>query len=117
MAEPTSASSAAAVAIASGTTGAILVALGITWPLLLWGCVGCIVGLSYAPTTGRVRAFALFGAASLLSAKGGAVGAIWAQYGQEAAQGIAAALGIVFHPLLAAIVAKLPEAVSRRLAP
>jgi hypothetical protein len=118
MTEPTSATTAVSLGIASGTAGAVLVGLGLSWPVLIWGSVGCIVGLSWAPATGRWRALSLFGAASLLSAKAGTMGAVlWFAASPEYAQGMSAGVGMVFHPLLSAVVAKIPEAVSRRLAP
>jgi uncharacterized membrane protein YhiD involved in acid resistance len=53
----------------------------------------------------------------MLSAKGGAVAAtIWFSGGVEHAQGIAAGLGIFFHPALSVIVNELPKIVSKRLA-
>lgn len=116
MAEPTSTSSGA-LALASGMAGAILVGLGISWALLTWGALGCIVGLSWAPKVGRARALSLFSASALLSAKGGAVLAVfWLHTGVDAAQGIAAGLGILFHPLLTAIVTHLPAAIAKRFA-
>jgi hypothetical protein len=119
MAEPvvSPAASAAAAGLSSGLIGALLVPLGLTWPLLLWAGLGCIVGLSWAPAVGRLRASALFGASAMLSAKGGAVAsALWWAASVDAAQGSAAVLGIVFHPLLTALVGALPAIISKRLA-
>jgi hypothetical protein len=112
MAEP-SASSAVALGIASGTAGAVLVGLGLSWPVLIWGSVGCIVGTLWAPATGRWRAISLFCAASMLSAKFGT----WFASNPDHAQAMSAGIGVVFHPLMSAIAAKIPEAVSRRFAP
>lgn len=118
MAEPVSpAASAVAAGLTSGLVGAILVPLGLTWPLVLWGACGCVVGLSWAPAVGRMRSAALFGAASLLSAKGGAVAsAVMWSASVDAAQGAAAVLGIVFHPALTALVGALPAFIQKRLA-
>lgn len=116
MAEPIT-PSAAAAGLSSGIVGAVLVGLGITWPAVIWGVCGCIVGLSWAPATGRLRAFALFGAASLLSAKAGAVGALlWFAGSDNVAGGLAAASGIIFHPSLAVVVNKLPDIITKRFA-
>lgn len=114
MAEPVSpAASAIAAGLSSGLVGALLIPLGLTWPLVLWGGLGCVVGLSWAPAVGRVRAAAMFGAASLLSAKGGAVASslMWSA-SVDAAQGAAALLGVVFHPLLTNLVGKLPDLIN-----
>ena len=116
MAEPSS-TSAAALGLSSGMVGAILLSLGISWPLLLWGVVGCVVGLSWAPAVGRIRAGALFFAAAMLSAKGGALMAAHMFSGShETAQGLAAAMGIVFHPALTATVNALPAIIAKRFA-
>lgn len=88
----------------------MLVPLGLTWPLVLWGSMGCIVGLSWAPAVGRVRAGALFAAASMLSAKGGAIAAYWWWSSSvDAAQGTAALLGVVFHPAVQWLVGNVGE--------
>jgi hypothetical protein len=53
----------------------------------------------------------------MLSAKGGAIAStIWFAGSSETAQGIAAGLGILFHPLLSIIVSELPKLVAKRLA-
>lgn len=117
MAEPTTTTSAGLLALASGIAGAMMLSLGITWALLIWSALGCIVGVTWAPVTSRSRAIILFIASAMLSAKGGAVSAtIWFNGGMEQAQGIAAGLGIFFHPVLSVIVNELPKIVSKRLA-
>lgn len=117
MAEPVSpTASAIAAGLSSGLVGAMLIPLGITWPLVAWGALGCIVGLSWAPAVGRLRAGALFAAAAMLSAKGGAVAsALWWAASVDVAQGLAAVFGVVFHPLLTAVVGALPAIVAKRL--
>jgi hypothetical protein len=116
MAEPT-ATTSGILALASGVAGAILLSLGISWSLLIWSALGCIVGVTWAPETGRIRAIALFASAAMLSAKGGAIAAgIWFAGSSETAQGIAAGLGILFHPALSVIVNELPKIVAKRLA-
>ena len=106
------AASAVAVGLTSGLFGAILVQMGLTWPLLVWAASGCVVGLSWAPPVGRIRAALLFVVAALLSAKGGVY---FFPSDVNAAQGVAALLGIFFHLLVQVIGAALPEAVKRRL--
>ena len=108
MAEPSS-TSAAALGLSSGMVGAILLSLGISWPLLLWGVVGCVVGLSWAPAVGRIRAGALFLSAAMASAKGGAVVSFYYFNGShDMAQGLAVGIGIVFHPGLTFIIKEAP---------
>jgi hypothetical protein len=117
MAEPTTTSSAGIIAFGSGMAGAMLLSLGISWALLIWAALGCIVGVTWAPETGRIRAISLFSSAAMLSAKGGAIAStIWFAGPSETAQGIAAGLGILFHPLLSIIVSELPKLVAKRLA-
>jgi hypothetical protein len=102
--------------LASGIAGSILIALGISWPLVIWAVCGSIIGLSWAPETGRIRAFALFVASSLLSAKGGMVAALLWWDGSYDVAGIAAALcGCVFHPALSAFVTAVPAFISRKV--
>lgn len=115
MAEPTS-TAGVAFTLAAGVASAILVSLGITWPLVCWAMIGCIVGVSFAPKTGRLRAFLLFIASCLLSAKGGAaLQELWYPTHANAGTAIAAALGVFFHPLLTAIVARLPALVAQKV--
>lgn len=116
MAEPSTTASAVGLGLSSGLLGAAMIALGISWPLVLWGILGCVVGLSWAPTVGRARAAALFAAAALLSAKGGAVAAAMMGYSEATSQGIAAVLGIGFHPAITAFVKAIPEQFKKRLA-
>jgi hypothetical protein len=106
------AASAVAVGLSSGLVGAVLVQFGITWPLLAWAACGCVVGLSWSPAVGRIRAGVLFIAASLLSAK---AGAYFSPSDINAAQGIAACLGVFLHPIATALAKALPAAVERRV--
>lgn len=95
----------------------MLLSLGISWGLLIWAALGCIVGVTWAPETKRLRAILLFMSAAMLSAKGGAIASnIWFAGSIDTAQGIAAGLGIFFHPLLSIIVSELPKIVAKRLA-
>lgn len=106
------AASAVAAGLVSGLVGAVLVQFGITWSLLAWAACGCVVGLSWSPAVGRIRAGVLFIAASLLSAK---AGAYFSPTDINTAQGIAAGFGVFFHPLVTALAEALPAAVKRRI--
>ena len=110
--------SAVASGLASGTAGAILLsAASLTWPLVLWGTLGCVVGLSAAPATSRWRAVLLFVAASLISALAGSVVSVhWFAGSEPAAQGLAALAGIVFHPTASVLMRLVPAAIERKVA-
>lgn len=113
MAEPSS-SGVVAGSISSGIVGA-LAALGVPWPLLAWGIIGSIVGLSWAPESGRMRAFFLFTCASLCAAKFGLALSAWAFNSHaDIAGALACGLGIVMHPLLSAVVESIPTYIASR---
>ncbi len=102
------ASGAVAGSISSGIVGALAV-LGVPWDLLVWGVVGSIFGLSWAPEAGRLRAIFLFACSALSSAKFGVALSAWLfKSNPDIAGAIACGLGIVMHPLLAAIVESIP---------
>lgn len=89
-----------------------LTGLGITDALVTWGAVGAFIGHVRAPADlGRVRSALVYVAASLLSAKGGAILGETASLSANLAQGAAALLGIAFHPLSNAAAGKLVDAV------
>lgn len=114
MAEPTTTTTAAGWALAAGTLGAFFASIGVSWPLVFWGLVGGLFGLSFAPPAGRLRSMAMFPGSALLAAKGGAV--VGAQYfagNPDMAGALAAVGGIIAHPLIAASVKALPAAVGR----
>lgn len=117
MTEPTSAGVGAGIlaGASAGVTGAALAALGITSGLLFWGGVGCVIGAMWAPASGRWRGVATFVAAALLSAKAGAVGAlVWWAGSPDVAQGLAAASGVLFHPGVQAVIARLPTIMDKK---
>lgn len=112
MAEPTS--SAIVGGVTSGAVGAVLIALGISWPLVIWGVCGAIFGLSRAPETGRARAIILFLCTALMSAKFGMVIALYAFSGSvDVAGGLSVLMGVVMHPMLAAVVEFIPSFLDR----
>jgi hypothetical protein len=97
-----------------------MAAIGVTWAGVFWAAAGAFVGAGWAPPTGRLRAMLLFPAATLLAAKGGIIGAAWlGPVGPVPAHAMAEAvggvLGIVFHPLTAALVQMMPALPRLRL--
>lgn len=108
MAEPTT---TATGAVAAGI-GALFVALiGIEPQALVWGFVGAVFGLSFAPQSGRVRAALVFVAVAFAAALLGTWAAdFWHANSRIARNGWAMALGAAFHPLLAAFVQAVPAA-------
>lgn len=97
--------------------GAVVVALiGVEPQVLFWSLVGCGVGVTFAPSAGRVRAALTFILAALASALLGTFVAA-EMIGLEApaarlalaTKGLALILGIAFHPLLAVVVASIPS--------
>lgn len=103
--------------LASGILGGgLLITLGIGWAHLSWAVMGAVVGAALAPKTGRVYGMALFVAASLLSAKAGAIASLlWFAGSDQIGGGIAAFAGIVFHPVVSAVVKLLPDIIEKRL--
>lgn len=100
--------------VASGVSGALL-ALGIPGELLIWGVIGSIFGLSWAPESGRVRAIFLFVASSLFSSKLSVIIVASCFDGRsDIAGAVACGLGAVMHPFLAAVVDNIPAYVARR---
>lgn len=115
MAEPTTtAATTTAWALAAGTLGAFFASIGVTWPLVFWGLVGGLFGLSFAPPAGRLRSMAMFPGSALLAAKAGAVcSAQWFAASADVAGALAAVGGIIAHPLIAASVRALPGVLSK----
>ena len=100
--------------LASGLMGA-LVALGIPWPMLAWGVIGSIIGLSWAPESGRIRSLMLFLCSGLCAAKFGVALSVWMFSGHpDIAGAISCGLGILMHPLLSAVVENIPAYVARK---
>lgn len=115
MAEPTTTGAAVGWAAASGLLAAFLAGIGITWPAVFWATVGGVIGATFAPQVGRLRAMLMFPASSLLAAKGGMVfGAMWFAGDAGYIGGLAGLGGIVFHPAITALVQALPSIINRR---
>lgn len=107
MAEVTSATAAAT---AAGAGAFFLAAIDLHPSLLLFGIVGAIVGLTWAPPQqNRHRAILLLIATAFVSASFGAWIGEWKFPGSlHAAKALAAAFGAVLHPALSALIAALP---------
>lgn len=108
MTEPTLTASGAAAAGA----GALFVALiGLEPQAIVWGLVGAVFGLAFAPKSGRWRAALVFLAVAFAAALLGTWAAdYWHAGSRIARNGWAMALGAAFHPLLAAFVQAVPAA-------
>jgi hypothetical protein len=99
--------------------GATLLALtGVEPQPIFWAVVGATIGLSFAPSTSRLRAVVAFVAVVLLSALGGT---FLASVGFEIAPAFvslarntfSATLAVVFHPLTTALVNAVPTIVAK----
>lgn len=118
MAEPSSTAAGVSLGVASGLVSALLLALGLSGQLIVWAMIGCVIGATWAPPTSRFRARALFLCSTLACAKVGAAAAEhWYSGTQQAAGGICVLLGIFFHPLLAAVIKRLPALLERKPTP
>jgi hypothetical protein len=94
--------------LAAGVGGAVLALLGVDAPTLTAALIGCVIGVSFAPTVGRVRAVCLFFAAVSASAIAASVlgpfVSLWLPAGAQpaAGKGIALAVGVLLHPMIQA---------------
>lgn len=120
MPEPTTTTATAAWSVSAGLVAAFLAAIGVTWVHVFWAAAGCFFGAGFAPPTGRARAILSFLLSTLLAAKAGILGAGWlgavGSVGQtDVAQAAGALAGIVFHPVVAALVKTVPAVIQTRL--
>lgn len=115
MAEPASTTAAVGWAAATGLLAAFLAAIGVTWPAVFWAVVGGVIGATFAPQVGRLRSMLMFPAAALLAAKGGTLAALhWFAGDGGYIGGLAGLGGIVFHPAITALVARIPDVIKQR---
>lgn len=100
-----------AVTAAAAAAGSVTVAmLGVHPQLLVFAACGAFIGLSFAPAAGRLRAIGVFAAVVLLSAAFGHAGAEWLNLtGAGAPRALAGVIGLVFHPIVGAVVNLAPE--------
>lgn len=114
MSDPNASTVELVAALAVGAASAALASLGLSYVDLTWAVVGSIVGVSFAPPTSRVRAILLFAASVLMSAKLGVTTIeFWLPAHPDFEGAASAAIGVCFHPLMAALVARVPSIVSK----
>jgi hypothetical protein len=106
MTEPTtSITSACAAGVVACTTALV----GLHPHALLFAFIGATIGLSFAPVTSKWRAASLFVAVVLGAALLGSwAAAEWSAGSKLAQSGYALVIATLFHPLLTAVVEKLP---------
>lgn len=107
MAEPTS---AVATSMAFGVGALITAAFGVETQALVASLVGATLGVSLAPPSSKVRAVLVFIAVVLACATIGTFVSDAYMAGSRIGRNFAATTsGIVFHPMLTAIVDQLPK--------
>lgn len=101
----------------AGASALTMELLGLPLQPIVWGLIGSFVGAQWAPAmTGR-RALFLYPAAALVSALLGHLAAHqWFSDSRVIANGGAALLAVVFHPLMASVVALVPNLVQKVVA-
>ena len=86
--------------------------LGVPLQPIIWGLIGGVVGAGFAPRMGAWRATAMYLAAALLSAEAGTAASVqWFNGAQAYANGASAVLAVLFHPILAGVVAMVPAVI------
>jgi hypothetical protein len=94
--------------LAAGVGGAVLSLLGVDAPTLTAALIGCVIGVSFAPTVGRVHAVCLFFSAVSASAiAAAALGPLLSGWLPDvtpavAGKGVALAVGVLLHPIIQA---------------
>lgn len=109
MAEPVSVGAASTVTLGGGLLVAVLSAIGISAPALFWALVGATLGMTWAPPAARGRAAAVFVAVVFSSALLGTWAAEHFVDSPSARNGLAWAMGVGFHLLLAEAMKRLPQ--------
>ena len=105
--------SSALEATAAGVGAVTLAVIGVEPQALLWGAIGALIGMTLAAPAGRVRAALTLIAVALACAELGTWAAVrYFDAAPIARNGACLVLGILFHPLLAILVGKLPAIVS-----
>lgn len=110
--EPASTTASAAGAAAAGAGALVLSTLGLDAAALFWSLVGASLGMSFAAATTRGRAVVVFSAVVLVCSLFGAfIAQRWAGGEALARNAGACLLAIAFHPLLNALITRLPAAI------
>lgn len=108
MTEPITA--AAVGAVGAGAAAGLMATLGIEAQPVFWALCGASLGLSAAADAGKVRAAAVFAAVVMCSTLFGTWLAAKYFGGEPLSRNaVACVMGMFFHPLLNASVAKLPQ--------
>lgn len=110
MADPTG---AAPAAVGAGISALVVAMIGVEPQALVWGLVGAVFGVPFAPPSGRVRSVLVFLAVTAACALLGTwAAAHWHDGSRMARNAWAMGLGVVFHPLVAAAVQVVPTIVA-----
>lgn len=75
---------------------------------IVWGLIGGFLGAGWAKPAGKLSSVLVYLSASLTSALAGHAIASFEGWGPSVANGLAAGISIFFHPILAAIVQRVP---------
>jgi hypothetical protein len=106
MTEPATSIAAAA---AAGAGAAFLSSLGLEGQPLFWALVGATLGMSFAAASSKPRAAIVFSCVVLVCSLFGAWLSVKFTSGEQISRNaFACVLAIVFHPLLNALITKLP---------
>jgi FtsH-binding integral membrane protein len=109
MADP---ATSVAAAVAAGAGAAVLSSLGLEAPPLFWALVGATLGMSFAAASSKPRAAIVFSCVVLVCSLFGAWLSVKFTSGEQISRNaFACVLAIVFHPLLNALITKLPEVI------
>jgi hypothetical protein len=100
-------------ATAAGIGAVTMAIIGVEPQAVLWGSIGACVGMTFAAPAGRLRASLMFVAVVLACAELGTWASIrWFDASFIARNSVALVLGMLFHPILAAVVARIPIVVN-----
>ena len=110
--EPASSAASGVGAAAAGAGAVVLSTLGLDAAALFWSLVGASLGMSFAAATTRRRAIVVFAAVVLVCSLFGAfIAQRWSGGEALARNAYACILAIAFHPLLNALITRLPAAI------
>lgn len=84
--------------------------LGLPVQPIVWGLIGGFLGAGWARPAGKLASVAVYLSASLISALGGHALAGFEGWSPSVANALSAGISIFFHPILAAVVQRVPAA-------